>query len=219
MTASIAGLALALTISWNLTLVCLATVPACAIVVGVISTKIQPEIDAQRQELDKASKLASNAISSIDIVKHMNGQALEADSYMAAIQAAGRHYLRQARFTALEIGSIHLLTFGMFVQGFWYGGYLVSVGKLDPGQVLTTFWACLQATQSIENIIPQLLVLEKGRAAAGALKQILEQAPRGNQTPGVTDEKPSPQFCEGNIKFKNVSLGAVPPLLPFGSLI
>ncbi|EEP77643.1 predicted protein [Uncinocarpus reesii 1704] len=203
--ASITGLVLALCISWNLTLVCLATVPICAFIIGVISTKVQPEIDAQRLELDRASKLAISAISSIDVVKQLNGEAMETDNYMSAIQAAAKHYLKQARLTAIEIGSINLLTFGMFVQGFGYGGYLVATGKLNPGRVLTTFWACLQATQSIESIVPQLLVLEKGRAAATALKHILGHVQKPNCSPGSNDDVKSPQFCEGNIKFENVT--------------
>ncbi|KAI1974428.1 ATP-dependent permease [Ophidiomyces ophidiicola] len=203
--AAMAGLILALYISWNLTFVCLATVPVCAIVISVMSKKVQPEIDSQRRELDQASKSATNAISSIDVVKYLNGQAIEVAHYMSAVQAAAQHYLKQARFTAVEIGLIHLLTFGMFVQGFWYGGYLVAIQKLTPGQVLTTFWACFQATQSIENIIPQLLVLEKGRAAAAALKQILGQAGLLKSVRVPEAESKCPQFCEGNIKFENVT--------------
>ncbi|EAS29566.3 ABC a-pheromone efflux pump AtrD [Coccidioides immitis RS] len=205
MVASLTGLILALYISWSLTLISLATVPVCAVVISVISMKIQPEIKAQRQELDRASKFSSNAVYSIDIVKVMNGQALEIENYMSAIRAAARHYLKQVRFTAIEIGSIHMLTFGMFVQGFWYGAYLVSVGKLNPGQVLTTFWACLQATQSIENIIPQLLVLEKGRAAATALKDILGHVHPIDGSTGLMSENKTPRFCDGDIKFDNVT--------------
>ncbi|WEW59511.1 ATP-dependent permease [Emydomyces testavorans] len=203
--ASITAFILALCISWNLTLVSLATVPICAIIISVISTKIQPEIDAQRQELNKASKLASNAFSSIDVVKHLNGQTLETENYMSSIREAACHYVKQARFTAVEIGFIHLLTFGMFVQGFWYGGYLVAAGKLNPGQVLTTFWACFQATQSIENVIPQLLVLEKGRAAAAALECILGYVHRMNNSADPTHQNSSPQFCGGDIKFEKVT--------------
>ncbi len=40
---------------------------------------------------------------------------------------------------------------GIFVQGFWLSLYLVDHG-MDPGRVLTTFYACLAAIQSIDSL-------------------------------------------------------------------
>jgi hypothetical protein len=47
----------------------------------------------------------------------------------------------------------------------WFGLYLVD-HSMDPGGVLTTFYACLGAIQSIETVLPQWLVLAKGISAA-----------------------------------------------------
>ncbi|KAM5468281.1 ATP-dependent permease [Microsporum audouinii] len=205
LTASVAALVLALYISWSLTLVCLASVPVCAIIIAAFSSKIQPKIEGQQTALTKASKFATTAISSIDVVKHFNGQKTEIESYRTAIEVAAHWYYKEALYSASQIGLISFLTFGMFVQGFWYGSYLVAKGELTAGEVLTTFWACLQATQSIEEIIPRLIVLEKGRTASAAIKHIFHdtchtctlQDQRGNLL--------SPVFCEGDIRFSEVT--------------
>jgi ATP-binding cassette subfamily B (MDR/TAP) protein 1 len=96
----------------------------------------------------------------------------------------------------------------MFIQGFWYGSSLVAVGELQAGSVLKTFWACFVAMQSIEEIIPQIAVLEKGRAAGAALKSILQNA-REMTLVKKNAETKSPDFCEGDIQVRNVSRNAV----------
>lgn len=205
--ATVASLVLALYISWKLALVSLATIPLSALVMGFASKKIQRNMEAQQAELTKASKLANGAISSIDSVKHFIAEEPELRQYVSAVHKAARWYIKEAFACASEIGCIHLLTFSMFVQGFWYGGHLVSNGELNAGQVLTTFWACLQSTQSIEEIIPQLMILEKGRAAAGFLKDLLKGIRKCRIVRRKSGRK-SPRYCEGDITFKDVSYGS-----------
>ena len=208
MVTAIAALILGFYTSWNLTLVTLAAVPVTATALSFISAGMQPSIAAQQVELAKASKLANNAIVSIDTVKCFNGQEFEVQGYTSTIRAAARHYLKQTRANALQIGFVRLMTLGMFVQGFWYGSSLVGSGKASSGDVLTTFWACLMATQSIEQILPQMMVLEKGRAAGASLKAGLEQLRGGRDEMELVGTR-TPMFCDGDIEVRNVSLGRV----------
>ncbi|KAK2761305.1 hypothetical protein FQN54_001827 [Arachnomyces sp. PD_36] len=203
-TTAIAALGLAFYTSWNLTLVTLAAVPVTAVALSFISAKTQSSIAAQQEGLAKASKLANNAIVSIDVAKCFNGQAYEVRRYTSAIHDAARHYLRQARANAVQIGFVRLTTLGMFVQGFWYGSSLVGSGKASSGDVLTTFWACLMATQAVEQILPQMMVLQKGWAAAVYLRAVLDQLNRrgGSKEPMGTR---SPMFCDGDIEVRNLS--------------
>ena len=198
-----ASLVLALYISWKLTLVSLATVPLSALVMGMASKKIQRNMEAQHVELTTASKLANGAISSIDTVKHFRAEESELRQYYAVIRRAAHWYIKETLACATEIGCLHLLTFSMFVQGFWYGGHLASTGELNAGQVLTTFWACLQSTQSLQQVIPQLMILEKGRSAASFLKGLLAEARRCRISRRKSGRK-SPKYCEGDISFKDV---------------
>lgn len=92
----------------------------------------------------------------------------------------------------------------MFVQGFWYGSYLARSGKLTSGEVLRTFWACLTAAQSIEQVLPQMIVIEKGKVASVALQALM----RGCEERGVVSEAEGtqcPEHCEGDIEVNNVS--------------
>jgi ATP-binding cassette, subfamily B (MDR/TAP), member 1 len=80
----------------------------------------------------------------------------------------------------------------------------VRTGKASAGDVLTTFWACLMAMKAIEDILPHMLVLERGRAAGAAMKAILEQVSRGSK---IADAKINltPEYCDGDIQVRHVS--------------
>lgn len=197
------ALVLAFYYSWSLTLVTLSTVPILAVALAWNSARLQPSIEAQTEELTKASKIVHNAISAIDTVKCFNGQGFERWQYRKAVKRAARYYLCQAKANALQIGGLRLITLGMFVQGFWFGSHLVNTGQKDPGEILTAFWACLMATQAFEQIQPEVIVLEKGRAAGAKLKSILDQMEGGLEIASMSG-KTVPLFCAGDIEVRNV---------------
>ncbi|KAL8687793.1 MAG: hypothetical protein Q9224_005048, partial [Gallowayella concinna] len=196
-------LGLAFYTAWDLTLITIATVPFAAVVLGLISSRMQPSIDAQAKELNNAAKLANNALQAIDVVKCFNGQDFETWQYAKAVKRAAKKYLIQAKANALQIGFVRFITLSMFVQGFWYGSHIVITGKKQPGQVLTAFWSCLSALQAAEQILPQILVLEKGRAAGATLKAVLTQM--GKRRPAIATGDLTPEFCEGDIEVRNIS--------------
>lgn len=175
-----------------------------------MSSLTQSSIEGQTQQLSSASTIVSNAFTHIDIVKYFNGQPMEFEKFSAAINRAASHYSRQARLNALQIGFVRFATLVMFVQGFWYGHHLVSSNSQSTGTVITTFWSCLTATKALEEILPQALVLEKGRAAGAALKNIVFDT----KSSQLTKKKPkglTPSSCAGDIEFKEVILDKAQP--------
>ncbi|KGO60934.1 ABC transporter, integral membrane type 1 [Penicillium expansum] len=201
---SLASLGLGFYTSWSLSLVTLAGIPIFSAIIGFHSSKMKLSITAQQAELTEASKIANNAITNIDTVKCLNGQAFEHRNFAERIERSATHYLRQARLNSLQIAIIRWMMFGMFVQGFWYGSSLARAGKLTSGEVLRTFWACLTAAQSMEQVLPQMIVMEKGKVAGVALKSIIQS---GREDKIVSEVKGTryPEHCEGDIEVKNVS--------------
>ncbi|KAJ9661370.1 ATP-dependent permease [Coniosporium apollinis] len=199
---TILSLAMAMYFSWKLTLVILATVPICCVVVAYLSSKMQRYVENQHESLSEALKFATSSLSNIETVKCFNGQDSENWKYTQAIRKAASWYARQANVIALEMGFIRLATLSMFVQGFWYGTSLVDQGKSNPAKILTCFWAALMATQGFMQFLPQLIVLEKGRAAGARLRAIIEQIPKSGE---VETGSLQPDHCAGNIEIRNVS--------------
>ena len=100
----------------------------------------------------------------------------------------------------MESGITKLLMVGIFVQGFWFGLY----HGMDPGRVLTTFYACLAAIQSIETVLTQWLVLTKGISAGRHLKSIITQMEHSRHVNHLAGLKP--RASPRDIEVKEVSL-------------
>jgi len=195
-----ASLGLAFYFSWKLTLVIISVFPIAAIVLYLISLPLAPAIEAQKEELSRASKYANTAFDAIDTVKAYNGQGQEVWQYSTTMKKVASNYMIQARCNAMQFGITKLLMVGIFVQGFWFGLFLVDQG-MDPGHVLTTFYACLAAMQSVETVLPQWLVLAKGMSAGETLKSIKVQMEHGRKVihmVGTTKPMSSPGDIEVN---------------------
>ena len=189
---------------WKITLVTLAGIPLSALRFSILASKMQSSIVGQELEMAKASSLAINALSSVDAVKCFNAQDSEVRQYVFAVKKIANFYLRQALNNGLQRGFVRFIVTSIFVQGFWYGSHLVRKGESSTGTVIITFWSALTAMRAWEDALPYLNVLEEGRAAAIALKGILDKVANGRKVAkmavGVT-----PKFCEGDIEVRNVS--------------
>ena len=185
-------------------MITLAGVPLAAVLLSLISAKTQSKSISQVEHLAKASKLARTTISAMETVKCLGGQKFELRRHQQIIAKAARFYLAQAQGNGMQIGLVRFIILAMFVQGFWYGSYLASTGRKSPGDILTAFWAALMATQTVEQILPQMLVLEQGRAAGSALRE-MSMSPDQERRFSKIKGHLAPKSCEGDIELRNVS--------------
>lgn len=177
--------------------------PISAIVLSLATKRLEPAIQAQRQELATASKHATASVSAIDLVKVFNGHEQELWQYLQALQRAAKHYMIQAQCNSIQMGYVSFWVIAMFVVGFWYGVTLVEDG-LSPGSVLTTFYATLGAFQGVEALMPHWLVLAKGMSAGAFLQAVTSSAEGGRQIKKM-GRTIRPSTCVGDIELTNVS--------------
>lgn len=200
---TITSLAQAFFYSWDLTLVTIATVPVIMGLVIWVGSGTQSAIERQQAKLTEAQKFSTNAFSAIETVKCFNGQGFELKKYMQRISEAAVWYYRVANKNSMQTGLIVLLSSSMFVQGFYYGGVLVSKGKKSSGDVITTFLSAIGAFQALQSILPQMIVLEKGRTAGSTLRAVMAQVQSGLSVQRRLDLL-TPASCRGDIDVKGL---------------
>lgn len=161
-------------------------------------------MQAQKEELSRASKYAISAIAAIDLVKAFNATDHESWQYLQAIRRSMEKYLVQARAAALQAGYVKFWIDAMFVVGFYYGVVLVNDG-LSPGNVMTTFYAALAALQAIEAFVPMYMALARGMSAGQALSSITQDIQDGRKVQRMGGGH-RPTGCFGYIEVKDVSL-------------
>ncbi|KAI1262755.1 P-loop containing nucleoside triphosphate hydrolase protein [Xylariaceae sp. FL1019] len=200
---ALANLIVALYTAWKLTLVLLASLPLSVLILNLLTRQLKPAILAQRQELSKSSKYANAAISAIDLVKAFNGVDHETWQYLTAIRRSMQQYLIQARSNAYQFGYVKFWIESLFVVGFYYGAVLVDQG-LSPANVLTAFYAALNALQALEAFIPMYLVLAKGMAAGQSLRSVAKHIERGRSVHLMMGGL-VPGKCVGDIELQDVT--------------
>ena len=163
---------LALYVSWKLTLVIIAGIPFFLPFMTFCSARGTPPIALQHLETSKASKYVSNALSSIETVKCFDGQEIEHERYLSTLHRAAAFYSRQVFWFAVQYGVTRVATIAIFVQGFWFGSYLLDKGEITTENILIAFLAAIMATASLMQVQPQLVVLTMGRIAATKLRAV-----------------------------------------------
>lgn len=202
---AILSLIQALVRSYKLTLVTLSTVPLILFIMALLNRPVQRNLPQQQDKLTEAQKYSTNAFSVIETVKCYNGQEVEQEKYEKSISAARIFYAWVANANALQMALLAMLTVSMFVQGFYYGGILISKGELNSGDVVTTFFSAIGAFTSISAIMPQMLVFEKGRTAGSTLRTIMAQIEEKSDNNDESDGNLAPKECHGNIEVRNLT--------------
>ena len=206
-TASTAVLSLiqAFVLSWKLTLVTLSTVPVVMLAVIWVGRGMQDAFDKQDAMLTEAQKFVTNALHAIETVKCFNAQTTEQKKYVKSITGAATWYYRAVHANAVQLALITLLSVSMFVQGFYYGGVLVARGEASTANVITTFMSAIGAFQAINAVLPQMIVLEKGRNAGSALRSVMAQIQQSSASRPRSEGHLKPAKCHGAIEVNNVT--------------
>ncbi|KAK4064501.1 hypothetical protein Trihar35433_8018 [Trichoderma harzianum] len=116
---SIASLAIAFSHSWKLTLILLATLPISIIALSLATRRLDPAIQAQKRDLETASKFATSSIKAIGIVKVFNGYDHELWQYYEAVKSAVL-----SAFQGIEALLPHWLVLS---KGMSAGSFLLSI--------------------------------------------------------------------------------------------
>ncbi|KAI5952452.1 HST6 [Candida jiufengensis] len=188
--------------SWAITLIILASAPvmACfAWLFGGLTYRAQEE---ENDLSANASKVLNWCMTSPLTVRVFNGKYVEMVKFNKFVNASAKAYFKVSNAIAANSGILKFLTLMMFVQGFWFGVYLLSHHKITIGQLFTCFSSCLMLGQSISTISQLMAILNTSHAAAGRISTYLNSSLDEYEiTKGILKY---PTHCFGKIIFEHV---------------
>ncbi|CAA7263408.1 unnamed protein product [Cyclocybe aegerita] len=194
LTTCIVCLVLAFMRSWALTLVILSAVPVLVFVQALSQGFASPLLAHEREQTGVAATIIDRAVAAIATVKAFNATAHEnsrAQDSFHHLKIAARRLNAVWGFTS---GIAQFVMMAMFVQGFWFGAKLVRESRVNAGDVMAVFWACLIATSNLQMCIPQFITLAKGKFAMVALLTLVSDEPSSSSSamPPSSNAPPSP---------------------------
>lgn len=208
-----------------LALVTLSTIPLVVLVQLITQYFLGPMLEHERRAFAEASTNVERATGAISTVKAHNAEGTESKRFEPLSNRARDSLIRQAVVWALSYSSAETLLLSTFVIGFWYGAKVVRDGTSTPGDVMTVFWAALLAATYLQMVVPQLMVVTKGKTSMASLRTVIKDLP--GRPPSTTNPfspattpvsatfgskaRPTsmrlirPTKCHGEYNFKNVS--------------
>ncbi|GMR48617.1 hypothetical protein PMAYCL1PPCAC_18812, partial [Pristionchus mayeri] len=210
----VAGFVIAFTHDWRLTLIMLAIVPvqvACGFTIAwIVSTFMH----AEALKYGKAGSVAEEVISSIRTVVAFNGLERECKRYDSALKEARALGIRRCIYIGLSFGAMGMANFIGIAIAYYFGIGFVYNHTLDPGQLMTVFFAVMMGSVALGQAGPQLAVLGGAQGSAASIFEVLDREPPFDSTAdtGVKQTNARGRIVLDNVKFRYPSRPDVPIL-------
>jgi len=193
-------------ISWQLALVTLVSLPLMAVIFGVIGPKSQKAFGIQWRKVGRLNARVEESFSGHALVKVFGREQDALTKFKAENQE-----LFQASFKAQFLSGI-MMPAMMFVGNLTYvgiavlGGLMVASGQLRLGDVQAFIQYSQQFTQPLSELGGMAAVVQSGTASAERVFDLLDA---DEQEPDATDA-PAPVNGDGTIVFENVHFAYTP---------
>ncbi|KAK7687420.1 hypothetical protein QCA50_009286 [Cerrena zonata] len=97
-----------------------------------------------------------------------------------------------------NVGTLRALSLIAVVQGFWFGNYMIRIGKLEISQVFTAFATCVLLGSNIGSLADLVATLNKAKAAAITIANFSVESENSNEF------GESPNATHGHIEFRDL---------------
>ncbi|MCI2959228.1 ABC transporter ATP-binding protein/permease [Agromyces atrinae] len=193
-------------ISWQLALVALVSLPLMAVIFGVIGPKSQKAFGIQWRKVGRLNARVEESFSGHALVKVFGREKDSLEKFQAENEE-----LYQASFKAQFLSGI-IMPGMMFIGNLTYvgiavlGGLMVAGGQLRLGDVQAFIQYSQQFTQPLSELGGMAAVVQSGTASAERVFELLdaeEQEPDADDAPALIDG-------DGVIEFQNVQFAYTP---------
>ncbi len=197
----IGGTILMVYINFKLSLVMLATIPAVILAGAYFGRKLRKISTEFQDKVAAANADAEEAIVGIREVKAFTAEGIEEERYQKGILASYDMGLRRARVRAYFTPTIIMVAFTAVTVILWYGGRLVILDGLPPGDLITFLLLTFFVAGSIGSFTG---LYSQFQEALGSSKRVFELLDEESDL--VEPENPTElSTVSGAVAFKDMS--------------
>lgn len=155
--------------SWAVTLICLAGIPVLVIGCSLLSPHITKFILESKKAQEDTGNRLEWLLGSLETVRIFQRDRYEWLKTFSLIQKQCKVNMKYWLFFRLQEGFSRTIVLLVFLQGFYFGSYMVKSHGLSAGNVVTVFWSCLNAASLVQTVVGHLIEWNKGKASAERL--------------------------------------------------
>ena len=196
---AVGAVVILLWISWKLTLVMLAVVPVVAIAASVYGRMVRKVSREVQDALARASEVAEETIAGIRTVRAFARESAESVRYEERVQASFDLARYRAFLGAVFSGGISFAGYGAIAAVLWYGGILLSEGRLSFGTLTSFILYTFMVAVSIGALASLWTDFAKAVGSSQRVFSLLDEGIEQQRTGGEKREEVS-----GQIRFEKV---------------
>ncbi|KAG5535022.1 hypothetical protein RHGRI_022957 [Rhododendron griersonianum] len=166
---------LGLVITWRLALVMIAVQPLIVVCFYMKRVFLKSMSEKAMKAQDESSKVAAEAVSNLRTVTAFSSQARVLQMLEKAQERPQRESIRQSWFAGFGLGTSQSLMVCIMALDFWYGGKLVSQGRIGPKALFETFMIIVSTGRVIADAGTMTNDLSKGSNAVGSVFAVLDR--------------------------------------------
>jgi ATP-binding cassette, subfamily B, multidrug efflux pump len=209
---AIGGIFLAMRQDRELTLVLAVAMPALALVIAFIASKMMPLFKKVQVRIDKINLVMREKLTGIRVIRAFNTTEHESKRFAEANFNLTDNYIKVNRLMAFMMPSIMLIMNLTSLAIIWFGGVYISRGEMDLGALSAFMQYGMQIMMSMLMLAMMFIMVPRAQAAAIRINEVLETVPE------ITDPaEPKKNFVgTGHIEFRDVTFsyhGAEEPTL------
>lgn len=171
---SIGAVVMAFYIDWQIGLIFLCVLPLFCLVLFFIISKSVPLYKSVQRQLDHVNELVSQNLSGVRVIRAFARRQTEIKRFDDSTDELSKVYLRVTNLSALLTPATTLiLNFGVLAI-FYIGGFKVTVGHLQQGQILALVNYMNQMLLALIVVSNLVVIFTRAAASASRVNEVLE---------------------------------------------
>lgn len=158
---------------WSITLVIMASAPIMAVAGWFFGGKTFIFASQENEWSAKASKVLDWSFVCGDLVRILGGKFYDLAKFNRYVDYSARAFVRMTLAVSCNSSLLRMLSFLVFVQGFWFGDSMIHAGKMNISLVFTAFSSSLMLGSQVSSIATLMAELNRGKAAAWNIEKFI----------------------------------------------
>ena len=191
---------LSVTISPQLAMIFLVSMPVLVISIGLIIKTVKPRFEEMQKKIDNINTIVQENLIGMRVVKSFVRQAKEREKFAKGNEDLVRASEGAFGIVVLNMPVMQVVVFASIIGILWFGGNMVYAGVLTVGKLTSFMTYSFQILMSLMMISMVLMMLSRSVASATRIIEVLEEESDINEP-----ANPVMEVKNGEIEFRNVN--------------